>query len=67
MITMEISPELSLSCKQASSRYKEYLAKENENVQKKAIGEKLKLLQEEHANAKRTKMDQESIIENLQK
>ena len=65
--TMEISPELSLSCKQASSRYKEYLAKKNEDVQKKAIGEKRKLLQEEHANVKRTKMDEESIIESLQK
>ena len=65
--TMEISPELSLSCKQASSRYKEYLAKKNEDVQKKAIGEKRKLLQEEHANVKWTKMDEESIIESLQK
>ena len=62
---MIISSELSLSCQQAYRRYNQARVEKIDASKKADIGEKRKLLQDEYAEVKRKKLEEEDIISSL--
>ena len=61
----EIAPELYLSCQMAYKRYKEELQMKKDEAQTDRMACKRKLLQEEHAELKIRKKDEEDVIISL--
>ena len=63
---MDIPSELSLSCQLAHKRYNDYLENKRRAAEKDEIGRTRKLLQEEYAEVKRKKGEEEEIVLDLQ-
>ena len=61
-----ISPELSMSCKQANARYKKELAEKKALKEDHTQAQKRKLIQNEYADVKRRRCDEEEVIIDLE-
>ena len=63
---MAITPELAISCHNARQKYDTYLKNNSDKAAKSLLGQKRKLLQDEYAEVKRKKTEEEEIVTTLQ-
>ena len=66
IVNREIPSDLSLSCQLAHKKYEEYHKSKKKVAHKSLMGEKRKLLQDEYAEVKRKKTEEEDIVANLE-
>ena len=63
---MAITPELAISCHNATQKYDTYLKNNTDKAAKSLVGQKRKLLQDEYAEVKQKKTEEEEIVTTLQ-